>query len=453
MVSKRYLTVRDLPPQKPGCCRWCEKPLPARCSSWCGPECRETYQLLSLVGAQRRAVFKRDHGVCATCGLDTWELHQIAARAAAGLYRVVEAVERDGWRDYAHHEITTHERERLLSMARLAHHHEIDGLRRRWNAAFWLHGVLWRVDRRDPPEAVWQMDHVVPVVEGGGVRFGMTRDEVMSNLRTLCVPCHKRETAALAARRAKPKRAVRVPAPRRGVVAVAQRTSLIDLTGKRFGKLVVIRRADTVSAAGQPYWFVRCDCGTEKDVQGMSLRRGATRSCGCEMKRKTAERNTKHGLMPRKGRSPEYDVWSQMVRRCTDPNHPHYHNYGGRGIAVDPTWRTFAAFLKDMGSRPSALHSLERRDNDGPYSKDNCEWATRDVQARNRRTNRPLTFRGETMLMCDWAVRIGMKYGTLSSRLRYGWSVERALTEPLSASSRLARHRPDEKEPAAKKSA
>lgn len=120
-----------------------------------------------------------------------------------------------------------------------------------------------------------------------------------------------------------------------------------------------------------------------------------------------------------------------MLQRCDDENHPSFHNYGGRGIKVHPTLRSFEAFLTEVGERPSPEYTLDRKNNDGDYAPGNVHWATRSVQQKNRRTNRKLTFNGETRALVDWAERYKIEPGTLSSRLRYGWSVKKALTTPL----------------------
>ena len=92
----------------------------------------------------------------------------------------------------------------------------------------------------------------------------------------------------------------------------------------------------------------------------------------------------KHGCNTSGGRTPEYRAWESMVQRCTNPKHAKWKTYGGRGIAVCDRWRSFAAFLEDMGLRPSTEHSLDRKDNDRGYEPGNCRWATRKEQMRNR---------------------------------------------------------------------
>lgn len=125
-------------------------------------------------------------------------------------------------------------------------------------------------------------------------------------------------------------------------------------------------------------------------------------------------------------------VWSSMIQRCHNPKNRGYPRYGGRGITVCDSWRTsFAVFCNDMGPKPSSKHTIERKDNDGPYDPSNCVWATVAEQNRNQRSNRRLTFNGKTYVMTAWAKITGIPYLTIRARIdRLGYSVERALTQP-----------------------
>lgn len=197
----------------------------------------------------------------------------------------------------------------------------------------------------------------------------------------------------------------------------------IDLTGVRFGRLVAKERVRHPS--GLTFWLCRCDCGNESVVRACGLRSGHTKSCGCFNRQVAEERRTKHGL----SRTPEYKVWLNIKDRCCNENSQEFHNYGARGICICDRWiHSFENFLEDMGARPSRLHSIDRIDNDGDYTQSNCRWATPKEQNNNQRRTRFFSFAGETLPRAVWAQRMGMKYQTLQTRLRLGWSVERALT-------------------------
>lgn len=133
-------------------------------------------------------------------------------------------------------------------------------------------------------------------------------------------------------------------------------------------------------------------------------------------------RATKHGL----SYTPEYRAWQQMLRRCTVPTHPSYARYGGRGIVVCERWLVVENFIADVGKRPEG-HELDRRDNDGPYSPENCRWVTRKVNDRNRSSNHFVEWSGERLTVVEWAERLGLGVDTLAWRLKR-WPLEKAMT-------------------------
>jgi len=122
-----------------------------------------------------------------------------------------------------------------------------------------------------------------------------------------------------------------------------------------------------------------------------------------------------------------------MIQRCTNSNRDDYKHYGGRGIKVCERWRkSFAAFLADMGERPGPDYSLDRKENDGNYEPDNVRWATQAKQGRNRRSNKMVLYGGRRMPLVEACEIAGIKYDNVRTRLRLGWTVERALT-PIEA--------------------
>jgi hypothetical protein len=220
-----------------------------------------------------------------------------------------------------------------------------------------------------------------------------------------------------------------------------------DLTGRTFGRLTVIALKGK-NPSGNMAWRCQCLCGNVTDATTGNLKSGITRSCGCLKRERFLRdcRQTKHGGWD----TPEWHTWSGMIQRCHNPNYHHFANYGGRGILVCQRWRdSFEAFLADMGRRPGDKDSIDRIDNDRGYdcghcedcqargATANCRWATAAEQARNTRKSRRITFRGETLTLKEWAIRVGISTPLLHHRLKAGWPIEDALTTAANRSANL----------------
>lgn len=188
-------------------------------------------------------------------------------------------------------------------------------------------------------------------------------------------------SAPLSSRRSPPRRNPKEP----------PMTARIDLTGQRFGRLVIGELAEI--RGRWAWWHSTCDCGTKKIVKSATLRNGKVRSCGCLAREMTATRNRL--LAKQSGEAirhtPEYVTWQSMKNRCSNANGKKYKYYGGAGVVVCSRWlESYFNFLADMGRRPSSEYSLDRfPDPNGNYEPGNCRWATILEQRHNRRDSHP----------------------------------------------------------------
>lgn len=206
---------------------------------------------------------------------------------------------------------------------------------------------------------------------------------------------------------------------------------VIDRTGDRVGRLLVISRAeDKETTAGKRYvrWLCRCDCGAEVKVMSGHLNEANTTSCGCALRDILIERNATHGGTG----TPEHETWRGIKERCSDPKSAAFNDYGGRGIKLCERWNDFRLFLADMGTRPSPEHSIDRIDVNGNYEPGNCRWATRTEQSRNRRNNIVVELNGQRMPLSQAVETLGgdkQAYKTVHKRMKYrGMTFDDAMT-------------------------
>lgn len=185
----------------------------------------------------------------------------------------------------------------------------------------------------------------------------------------------------------------------------------LELVGQRFGRLVVIRFSHKDTSRNL-CWECACDCGNTHITRGNRLKNGTIHSCGCLRQDVCRALSTKHGM----SHTHTWNSWMGMLQRCNNINDKDFSNYGGRGITVCDGWMVFENFYKDMGPRPEGK-SLDRIDVNGPYSPDNCRWATPEEQANNRRSSNTYTYNGETMSLKQWASTNGIKLNTLKNRV------------------------------------
>lgn len=202
-------------------------------------------------------------------------------------------------------------------------------------------------------------------------------------------------------------------------------STAVDLKGRKFGRLIVLRRAGRIGSNAA--WLCRCNCGQEVVVQSNRLVAGLRKSCAVNG----------HYWRPREPRSlsgkfpSEYISWKGMLKRCQNKKEKRYPNYGGRGIKVCERWNSFAAFFEDMGPKPTSKHTIERKDVNGHYEKDNCRWATREEQYRNKTNSVFVTYKGQKLLLIDLVLQLGLNRNVVYQRLKLGWSLETAIAIPV----------------------
>lgn len=203
----------------------------------------------------------------------------------------------------------------------------------------------------------------------------------------------------------------------------------IDRTGQRFGILTVIEEAGR-DKHRNVIWKCRCDCGNESYVTTADLKK--TKSCGCWNIDAIIQRNTRHGASKRGSITKLYKVWAAVKQRCTNPKNKAYKNYGGRGIKLCDEWLEYEPFEEWAFENGYAEGlQLDRIDNNGSYSPDNCRFVSTLENSHNKRNNVWITIDGKTALAVDWAKEVGVDVEVIRKRLRKGWTPKEAVFAPL----------------------
>ena len=205
-------------------------------------------------------------------------------------------------------------------------------------------------------------------------------------------------------------------------------SKLIDITGKKFNSLLVIKRVEN-EEKGRARWLCKCDCGNETIVRGSNLKNGAVKSCGC-LRKTASERNRTHG----DSRTKLYNHWVSMIYRCYNPKNQAYKWYGARGIKVCDEWKDYLKFKEwVLSTRPDESYTVERIDVNGDYCPENCKWIPMGEQANNRTTNLIYEYNGKKQNLAQWCMELGLDYKLVHNRLfKSKWSFEKAISTPVS---------------------
>lgn len=199
--------------------------------------------------------------------------------------------------------------------------------------------------------------------------------------------------------------------------------------GQKFYRLTVVAKIESPNHNSR--YLCLCECGGYAKPYACSLNSGNTRSCGCLQVEGVKKKNFKHGSAIRGKKSKEYMIWVGIIRRCFNSSCAAYKDYGGREITVCERWRhSFPAFYEDMGPRPPGM-TLDRRDNNLGYCKENCRWTDYVTQNNNRRDNHWIEIDGERNTIAQWARKLGIGQGTIHRRIKCGWNERAAVMTPI----------------------
>lgn len=202
---------------------------------------------------------------------------------------------------------------------------------------------------------------------------------------------------------------------------------LDDLTGRKFGRLVVICRAANIGR--KTAWLCKCDCGNTKVSTMSNLKSGHVTSCGCAWKDIVPPLNKDLNTRHAESGTQLYRAWTNMRYRCNTPTCQCYKNYGGRGITICKEWGEYESF-RDWALNNGFMEglSIDRIDVDGNYEPSNCRWVSDKTQQNNKRNNVTLTFGGQTHTLQEWSEMTGINWTTLKRRINAGWNTEDTLT-------------------------
>ncbi|WIW52370.1 hypothetical protein LRP31_25460 [Mesorhizobium mediterraneum] len=207
-------------------------------------------------------------------------------------------------------------------------------------------------------------------------------------------------------------------------------SALLDLTGRRFGRLAVIRRAENIR--GRPAWECVCECGDARAVSSSSLLHAGTQSCGCLCRERLSASAKVSSKTHGRASTSEYRSWCAMKSRCLNSNATGFDRYGGVGVTVCAQWLgSFEAFIADMGEKPTPEHSLDRwPDKSGNYEPGNCRWATKREQANNRKDNNVVVYRGRSVTVREIAAAAAVSRTAIVRRVGRGWDAAKAIETP-----------------------